>query len=298
MWILRRILWSIWAPAALALIVSFGGVIHPIGDSLAVFRPVLALICAAAFLVLILMGKRWRGAIGLAFCGIAIGSTLAPSVSGSGPGPSLAIYQKNLSFRLEDTSALEADILASAADVVALQEVHPHNRHILAGLRAAYPFQHSCAFQGVGGPAILSKWPQIGPALDCGEDLGLAAFVIDAGGPRLLVASVHLHWPWPFRQPAQVRRLAQVFGSLHLPVAIAGDFNMVHWAQSMKVLESAAGVTLAGAPGATLKLPQLGNLPIAIDHVYMPRGGRAVQTMLRDEFGSDHKGVLATFTLP
>lgn len=270
---------------ALALLASFAGALHPAGDSLAVFRPVLA--------VLLLIGawslpKGWRLAVSLAALAALV--PILWSLHSSGvPGGRLVVYQKNLLFTLTDPAPLVTDITDSGADIVMLEEVSARNRAVPGLLIGVYPHQHICDAHTVGGVAILSRHPFAVPP-ECAGPRGYASARIATPAGEVTAAVLHLHWPYPFGQAAHVRQLLPVLEGLPRPVVVAGDFNMVPWGHATRAIAHATGTDRVGPLRESFRLKQL--YPMAIDHVLMPRGwaGRAE---MRPRLGSDHRGILA-----
>ncbi len=106
---------------------------------------------------------------------------------------------------------------------------------------------------------------------------------------RLWLVSIHLHWPWPYRQAAQLATLVPMIEGLDGPTVIAGDFNMVRWSTALGALRTAGRVRNAGPVRGTY--PQFGPLLVLpIDHVLAPGGGTVA---LRPLLGSDHLGLVA-----
>ena len=106
---------------------------------------------------------------------------------------------------------------------------------------------------------------------------------------RFWVVSVHLHWPWPYGQADQVQLLLPILDKLQGPAIMAGDFNMVRWANSVTRMADILEVRPAGPTmGSYVGLSSVLRLPI--DHVFSTRGGRV---SLRPAKGADHLGLLA-----
>lgn len=276
--------------AILSLVSGYLGRLHPLGDSLAVARPlaIVAVLLAAVLASMAGMQLASFGATLLAlFCGLQI--FLAFTIAG--PPGQLLVYQKNLLYRNDALAALEADIRAADPAVITLQEVSEPNLALLERLRDAYPQQQICPGNAVGGDAVLSRLPMVEGTGFCAP--GLAAMQVKQGDEVFWLVSLHLHWPWPYQQADHIQQLLPVLARLEGPVVIGGDFNMVVWAYGVKVI---AAVTRTVAAGPTLGT-YTGFEPwprLAIDHVFAPLGGR---TVLRGAFGSDHLGVLALVEL-
>ena len=267
--------------AALAL--SFAGAWHPVGDSLAVFR-----LGLAAMALMLIWCSGWGRALRLAgagACGLALATIGWHKLPLQDPGP-LTVYQKNMFYRNTDLPGLAADIAASGADIVTLQEVSVANETLLDMLRDIYPQQHLCRFTSRSGLAVLSRLAVTDTPV-CNRRVGLAGLRLSAPSGAIWALSVHMSWPYPKRQPIQIARLARALPDFNAPVVIGGDFNMVPWSNALARVARAGGLRRAGPSRPTF---QLGALPLPIDHVFAPGGGT---TRARPRLGSDHRGVLA-----
>ena len=286
-----RVVWSILTVAAcLSVGAGFAGVLHPAGDSLAVFRLPLAVIAA-----LMVIWTSWRKAIRwtLTFGLMAIvgyHGMAAVSVAPSNAAQ-YSLYQKNLLFVSGDKTALLRDIRDSGADFVTLQEVSARNREVLNRLKREFPARHFCRFGGVGGVAVLSRLPLVEGSARCAERNGLAAMQVQGPNGPVWLISMHVHWPWPYGQAEHVDRLEPVLRALDGPKLIGGDFNTVAWSHALRRIERASGTRRVGHHVATFQLPRI-EMWIGIDHVLSTDGtGAGIAT--RGRLGSDHRGVLA-----
>lgn len=280
--------------AVLLLAGGYLGWLHPIGDSLSIGRG----IAAAAVLVLAVFasfaGLRMAAFVSM-LLGLLTGGQVLLAYSWPGLPGEYTVYQKNMLFRNDQLSALAADIRATNPAIVTLQEVLPENQVWLDGLKDAFPHQLLCPGRRVGGPAILTQLTPVPGTEICGP--GLAAMQVVAGSAedqdRFWVVSVHLHWPWPNGQADHVKLLLPILDRLQGPAIMAGDFNMVRWANSVKQMSDILGVRAAGPTAGTyVGLSQI--FPLPIDHVFATGGGRA---SLRPAAGSDHLGLLAQIAL-
>lgn len=259
------------------------GALHPAGDSLAVFRPVIALALIAAGLVL---GGR------LGWTGVAAGvAALLPILwmarPQDGPQEGLVIYQKNLLISLADPAPIVADIRDSRADIVLLQEVGSRNRAVAAALQGSHPHQVICDATRVGAVAILSRLPL--QREDCIDGDGMVTAQVMANTGPVTLVSLHLHWPWPYGQSVQLDRLLPRIASLQRPVVVGGDFNMVPWSRTDRRIAEASGTHPAG-PVRPSRLLQ-GVYPMPIDRLLIPDGWQGGVRM-RETLGSDHRGML------
>lgn len=280
--------------ACLLVVASYAGALHPSGDSLAVFRLPLAVI-AAVLVIWTGWRKVIRWPVTLVLMAVMAWHGWAASTPSTAPDTRHALYQKNLLFASGDNAALVADIKASGAYFVTLQEVTRRNRAVLEALRKEFPTQHFCPFARVGGVAVLSRFPEVRGQAICAERDGLAAVqVAEPTGP-VWVASLHLHWPWPHGQAAHIDRLEPVLRGLTGSVLIGGDFNAVAWSHTVRRIERASGTKRIGHHTTTFQLPRIG-MWVGIDHV-LSNLPKAASVTTRGRFGSDHLGVLAWFSL-
>lgn len=263
------------------LLASQLGEIHPIGDSLAVGRLPMA-ICAT----LLLLGFRY-GRL-MVFTGVVGIATLAWAFAdrtwNTGPSGPIIVYQKNLLFKNQDINAVSDDIITTAADVVMLQEVTNLNRPILERLSPTFPTQILCPRNRSFGVAVLSKYPRTTASAICTTRLA-AIQVTTSTGPAWVV-SLHLHWPYPFRQDTQLKQVIAQLSDLQGPIILAGDLNMVPDTRIDRALSKATGTQSLRNAMATFFL---GPIPFAIDRVFAQCG-----TVRRGELlGSDHHGLIA-----
>ena len=262
------------------------GWLHPLGDSLAVGRGYAAGALALLALVAGLSGMQ-MAAFGSTLLALVTGAQVALAFLWPGPPGVFLLYQKNMWHANADLAALAADIGATRPLAVTLQEVTEPNLALLQALKADYPGQLHCPEGGSGGNAVLTRLPVVAGSETCAP--GLAALRVEFAEREVWIVSIHLSWPWPKDQAGHVARLLPVLAAFERPVLMAGDFNMVGWANSVRRLAAAAGGVQAGPTSGTyLGFGRLMHLPI--DHAFAPDGGRIT---LRPAFGSDHLGLLA-----
>ena len=265
---------------------SYLGAVHPLGDSLAVFR----IFVAAALLPVALLCWRWWVGKGAVLLLVAIlGARIAFSQDWTPvEEPDLTLYQKNLLYRRADRAPFLADVAVAAPDFLTLQEVSTDNLTVLVALEATYPYQHMCEGRAVGAVAILSRYP-LRPE-PCPEEIGLAAAVADTPLGPVRILSLHLHWPFPFSQADHVEALLpHLSGAEAVPVIVGGDFNMVPWGRSVARVQAATGALSGGHIEPTWTRHGIG---IMIDHVFAGPDAQ-VQIEVRPRLKSDHHGVLA-----
>ena len=279
------------------LLASFCGDVHPLGDSLAVFRVPLALLALGAGLLtrrpgwllavsgtaaLVLGGHLWSGR----------GAALTPDRA-----PVFTLYQQNLLWNRGVVGPRWlAAVEAASPDALTLQEVSDGNQIVLDALRADYPTQVSCPGPKIGGPAVLSRWPAMPGTAFCNTLDRLAMVQVQTPAGPVWVVSLHQRWPWPDGQGPQSRRLAADLARVRGDaVVIGGDFNAVAWARSVARIARASGAQRVGPHGTTFHIPPV-DWPVGIDHVLGTFPALSVQVM--PKFASDHHGLLVVFAQP
>jgi endonuclease/exonuclease/phosphatase (EEP) superfamily protein YafD len=275
--------------AVLGLAGGYLGFLHPLGDSLAVGRGIAAAVILVIAVAATFAGLRMAAFVSMLLALLTGGQVLLAYAWPGLPGM-YSVYQKNLLYRNPDLSALEADIRATSAQIVTLQEVSDPNLALLAALKDVYPYQHVCPGPRVGGTAILTQLTPVEGTAFCAPGLAVMQVVAGKEGEdRFWLASVHLHWPWPYQQADHVKLLLPVLDRIKGPAIMAGDFNMVRWATSVTEMANILDVRPAGPTfGSYLGLSSMFRLPI--DHVFATRGGKVSP---RGAFGSDHLGLFA-----
>ena len=293
---MRFILWAVFWVGLVLTIASFGGKLHGIGDSLAVFRHFWALMAAISSFLLLRGHLRFAGlgvlAAGLAALPMAAGF-LHPNAA---PDGRYSFYQKNLLYNGSDRQGIIADMQSTGPDFISMEELGDDNMVIYNTLAKTYATHLMCDSRRAraGRVAILSRFAQVAGGQSClGGWGGAAVKVVTPDGPVWAVA-LHLHWPFPFSQAAQVRQLVAQLESLDAPIVLGGDFNMVPWSNTMRLLEKATKSRRAGPVLLTYYHPHY-PLHLPIDHILVPSGRGHLEP--RPFLGSDHKGLLLRFDL-
>jgi len=289
-----RLILTIFAGALALTVASFGGALHGLGDSLAVFRGFWLIGLAVSSLTLLIWNRR------IALAGVLTAALAAlPQVSGMlRANPAIdapyTLYQKNLLFLGRDRDGILADIIARAPDFVTLQEVSSANRTVFYALSESYLSSLLCRFAGVGGVAVLSRYPVVAGTQTCAGDEGMAAMQVTTPDGPVWLVSLHLHWPYPKGQREQLGHLLPELERLQGPVLLGGDFNMVPWSYTMRAVQKATGSKRAGPVVATYMNEDL-LLRLSIDHILVPGG--VGQLSVLPLLGSDHVGLLLRFDL-
>lgn len=277
------------------LAASFGGRVHPLGDSLSVFRLPLAMLAGLA-VVWTGWGRAVRWPLTVLCLGVVAWHGWMTRAEAPVPGLSMQLYQKNMLFRMSDRDSFVADIHAMSPDFITLQEVSKANLPVLEQLRHKYPSQAYCPFARVGGVAVLSRWPKVEGSEICAKGNGMVAMQVQGPSGPVWLVSLHLHWPWPHEQADHISRLEPLLSSLEGPVLVGGDFNAVAWSHAVARVEAATGTRRVGPHMNTFVLPYIA-MGVGIDHVLASPPQNAVLTR-RDRLGSDHFGVLARIAVP
>ncbi|MEJ6391701.1 endonuclease/exonuclease/phosphatase family protein [Gymnodinialimonas sp. 2305UL16-5] len=270
------------------MLASYLGGLHPAGDSLAVFRLWIAGgVLGLGVLLLALRLRRfgWGAILCAAIAAVPILAMGVEPQAAQAAAPSVAVYTKNTLGGRGDNAAILADIRASGADIVLLQELSATRGGFLAGLRATHPYQHECRFSDWSGMAVLSRWPLSAPY--CSPHRSFAAALVEAPGGTFWAVSTHLVWPYPHGQAAVLDQAMPFLEQIEGRTVVAGDFNMVPWGHSVRRIARATGTDRIGALYETLSVR---GVPLSIDHVFTDGTGTVVR---RPRFGSDHYGLLA-----
>jgi len=282
------------ALGALALGGGFLGAYHPLGDSLAVFRPY-----ALAALVFAMFGfALWRQKT-LTYISLALLATglysLRAQLLPPAPAAGFSLMQHNILFQ-NDARDLVDYAKANALDIITLQEVTTRAVPQLAALRPDYPYQVICSTGGSSGVAILSKFRFIGEQGEgCVEGLGMVSARVEIPAGEVTVVSLHLTWPWPYGQAARLKQILPALEALKGPVFIGGDFNMVAWSHAVSQVETATNSRAIGGLRFTKSLIS-GLVQLPIDQVLGPANWPA-SASIGPQLGSDHNSVIARFAL-
>jgi endonuclease/exonuclease/phosphatase (EEP) superfamily protein YafD len=271
----------------------------PLSDSLAHFRAhYIALLSAIGVGFLLL--QSWRS-LGLTIAVAAIGAlSIYPAWPFLSPQAALAKPLKLIQFNtLFNNSTPERSldwIKAQAPDFVMMQEVSSKTMAIYDGLAEDLPYGAFCKFQTVGGVAVRSKFPVVDQG--CVEGEGLVWVRADVNGQDVSIASLHLHWPYPFKQWKQIARLENTLRSIPRPLVVAGDFNAAPWSQAVSRIVQATDTQIVPAFRLTLRMGKgpISPLPfLPIDHVLLPEGTAVGETWVGPSIGSDHLPVVTLF---
>ncbi|MEL7091780.1 MAG: endonuclease/exonuclease/phosphatase family protein [Pseudomonadota bacterium] len=284
---MRKALVTFGLLATLGVAYGMAGALHRSADSIAMLSPLFgALMVIGAYATRTAWLRVWMGLAGV----LVMGNVLI-FLQEQDPGDDLRLYTKNLQFDIAHPPALAADIIASGADVVFLQEVSDITAPLLATLSQDYPHQHVCRWDDRRyGIAVLSRTAFTADGR-CSAERAAAAAPLDIDGTPTWLVSIHLPWPWPVDSAKNEAAATALIDTLPGPIIAAGDFNILPWSGRLRRIRAATETRLAGP---TVISFASGLLRAPIDHVLSPGGGAVTRRPL---FGSDHYGLLADLSL-
>lgn len=271
---------------------GFFGALHPAGDSFAVFRIPLAVIFALC-VIWTPWSPLFRWPLAALCIGILIQVLIPRWTQPVASDYDFVLYQQNMLFSRSEYADWKGAVSASAANVVTLQEVSGRNLTEIQAMKDEFPTQVYCPFATVGGVAVLSSWPAVTGSQTCADKDGLAAVKLATPYGEIWFVSIHLHWPWPFGQAAQIARLEPLLHGLDGHVVVAGDFNAVAWSDAVRRIENASGTQMIGPHRTTFHAKHA--YPLGIDHV-LSGSAYTQETHVMPKFGSDHHGIVAYLT--
>lgn len=281
----------------------------PLADSVAHFR--LHLVVAAAIaMVALAVAHAWATArfLGAASVAGVVGLISAFPEFGAtatwNRTPPVTLVQLNLYFENPTPDAVAQLLRTRRPDIIALQEVTQRNFPAVAAVARDYPSRIFCRFAGIGAVAVLSRLPEApsssqAPSKGCVEREGLAWLRVMVNGRPVSVASMHLHWPYPYGQAEQIDRLEKHLKVIPRPVMVAGDMNAAGWSHTVDRIEQATDTTVAAGLRFTLHkrpfswAPSWLSVGLPIDHLLLPEGLEARTITLDDPVGSDHLPIVA-----
>jgi endonuclease/exonuclease/phosphatase (EEP) superfamily protein YafD len=294
--ILRRLAELFALPVVAVLLLGFAQRLHPALDSLAHFRLHFTVLLGLWIAVLLLL-RSWTAAT-VSIVLLAVSIFMMPMLFGANrtEAPAdITLLQFNTRYDNAAPLSVIPQVEMSNADFVALQEVSSRTAVILDHLRSTHPHQQLCEFASVGGTAVASRWPIL--AKGCRN--GLAWMQVDHNGQKITIASLHLHWPWPAPQYAQVSEIEPELRGLPQPVILAGDFNAGPWSNAVARVAAASSTHVSNGVRLTWTVNPKGYGPwpfLPIDHILLPLGA-AAEVHTGALAGSDHLPVIARIAL-
>jgi len=222
--------------------------------------------------------------------------TFVPSMlPQTGPGPAtLTVASENVRAGNVNAAAVAANLAATGADVVAVQELDAASRDAVAAqLDPTHPFAVI-----VGTVGLWSSLPIVDSAtLDLGLGWNRALWAdidTDAGSTR--VYAVHLDSIRPGQESNRDLMLAELGDSLSRDatskIVVVGDFNSATTDRAFRRLT--AHVTDVGTSSFGLGFTWPSAFPVArLDHLLV-RGFAPVSSVVLPSNGSDHRGILVS----
>lgn len=211
----------------------------------------------------------------------------------------LKIMTFNLLYANDQIEQVTDHIEQEDPDIVLLQEVSPINGEVIERL-TAYRFHQRCWVSPVMETVVLSKTAPT--AQGCLPNAEVPWMDLSLDGKSIRTLSVHLNWPWPFRQWRRIDDLRNDLAALpeKRPIILGGDFNAVPWSHAVRTVEDITGSTIV--PGFRITLygyntPFKVPLLVPIDQILLPDGVTAHSATVGPELGSDHRPVSVTITL-
>ena len=114
-------------------------------------------------------------------------------------------------------------------------------------------------------------------------------------GGELSVASLHLHWPYPYKHHSQISRLEKAFVKIPSPKIIAGDFNASPWSYAVKRVMEASDTHVVEGVRWSLNVGNpnsLFHIQLPIDHILLSEGLEVKDIHVGKSLGSDHLPIL------
>lgn len=267
-------------------------------------------------LLLALSLRRWTTALALLVpAGLwlwAYGGLFVPSTAGDGADLRVATFN---TFVHAPGQEHVLDLVAeNDPDVLVLQEVFaPRWDELESELADRYPTRQWFESPGVGGVAVLSRFPLVGEPRPVGEASRVTrstrVVVLEVDGQEIQVVPLHLISPCPSCGPSFLERLelegvtrraeiAEVLAALDpsLPAVVAGDLNSNDRSDPYRALVQAGFEDphrqVGRGPGFTWPNSDAG-IPafLRIDWV-LARGFEPVYAFVGEGGPSDHRPVL------
>lgn len=232
--------------------------------------------------------------------------SLPPAAAG---GPRLRVFSANIRFTAPDWVEVAADIAASGADLVLIQELTAANLAVLRreGAFAGYTDELVDARPRSFGSGIWSRYPLEEAEVRDLAGLPMSRARVKVDGCSLQVWNVHTRSPLVGgldRWHAQLRLLADEAAAAIAggdPLVVAGDFNATYGNRDFRAIlrrglrdaHVEVGRGLATTWTAWAALPRL----FRVDHVLVSEDVAVVDVRESPARESDHQGVVADLAL-
>jgi endonuclease/exonuclease/phosphatase (EEP) superfamily protein YafD len=274
------------------------------------------MLCAPVSAALLLWGRHWILAVAATGLTVAAFAVQLPLYLHSTSGRMANVEVRLMSANLYEGMADPDPLVRSAreqADVVAVQELTPQEADRLsrAGLDTTFPYRWLEARDGPGGVGMWSRFPIETPRRIGGYTFAFLTAHIQVAGvstdPTVVVAHVAGPWPLPIddwrrdfdRLPVTLSEVGEQAGAGS--VIVATDLNSTTDMRPFRALLRNGYRDAAGQAGAGIKptFPADSRLPplVVIDHI-LTRNCTATSLRTLKIPGSDHRGLVATISIP
>ncbi len=295
---------------------------------------------APVLLVAALLLKRRRWAVPLIIILVISVAKYAPHFIprvqevGAADRPALTVMTMNMLKRNTNLEAVQAQIQASKADIITIQEI-PDGflKDIWPTLATSYPYSMHVYSEPEGSHmGLLSRYPLVTQeifSVPKTSYLRQLRVVVDVNGQRIVVYNLHLTapkfqppanrgrltgWLFPYEYTSYYRRWEMGFFNEHLtpetlPVLVMGDLNTADASSDYSVFHELTGLTdTFGEVGfgmgftfpveITLKEHQLPFVPLMrLDYIWHNAQWQPLSAWLGGSTGSDHLPVIARLKL-
>jgi endonuclease/exonuclease/phosphatase (EEP) superfamily protein YafD len=300
----RFAIYCSWGIAA-ALIAGMLGAFHPLADSFSHFRLHLVVL-ALPFVPLLFLTGAWVNGLALAAT-VVVSVGLLGQLFGGGAsaadarkdGGDLRIVSLNLHHIYADADRVAAFIAGADPDVVSLQELSLEPPKVIRRLKKDYPHQLICRYRSSSAIAVLSRTPFT--ATGCQNDYRLAWASVERDGQDVTVASLHLRWPFPSPQAAQIAGLSAAWPEIGTPLVLTGDFNAAPWSHAVQEVARNSGTRVVPGLRRTYAWGEnwLGSaMALPLDHVLVTPTLDVKSTALGPHVSSDHLPLIVDIGMP
>lgn len=212
------------------------------------------------------------------------------------PADSRKILTFNLNYGNGNAQLAAAYIADEDPDIVLLQEVSERNASVLP-LLSDYPYKQICPLNQLMSTAILARDPPSRRGCLPGSKLAFMDFA--DGGAAWRIISVHLHWPWPFGQWAQIEALrTDLTADKSVPTVFGGELNATPWSRAVKTIGALGGaISASGIRLSLFRYDTPFQLPLIlpIDHILVPAHWGVMTASTGPDLGSDHRPITISY---
>ena len=311
---------------ALPFLLGFVNSLHPLFDSFANFRVhLLVIVLALTFMIAFFHEKPYNylflitTILGTFFLYL-INQPFSPKPSTLDKNATFTQMQFNLSFKNQEMDKFKTYILEHPVDIITLQEVTDEHRAVLEELKidgynlsvkkeypfierkkGAYPYQVYGAFRGVGGGAILSKYPINKEKTVIIEGQGFLWAEIMVKNQPISVGTIHLFWPFPYSQQEQIKLLRPILENIPKPTLISGDFNAVSWSDAVNKVSTYSNTKVVDGMRWSIdlksQLPLFPFMKLSIDQLLLSDELSVKNIKVEKSLGSDHLPIVSEIIL-